>query len=143
MKSSVLQHRLAHVGIGILIFIGMLAMGGGLVLVIFPKGELMDFPLSLLDKTPFTDYFLPGLLLIILIGISSLICAALVKKDRHQYSKFMMYQALLIIGWLIVQLNLNKDFYHPLYHVPLFCMAIIVLIIGFYLNRTQIKRNKT
>lgn len=143
MKSSVLQHRLAHIGIGILIFIGILALGGGLVLVLFPEGEMMDFPLSLLDKTPFDDYFLPGLLLIILIGLSSLISAALIKKDYFQYSKFMIYQACLIIGWLIVQLQMNRDFYYPLYHLPLFLMAFLVLLIGIYLQRMKSGANKT
>ncbi len=43
--------------IALLAFLGLGAMGGGAVLIVSPSGKLMGMPLSLLDPSPFRNYF--------------------------------------------------------------------------------------
>jgi hypothetical protein len=61
-------------------FVGLWAVIGGVALV---TGAIpfISFPLALLQGTPFRDYTIPGLALLILVGGSSLFAAAC--QDRH------------------------------------------------------------
>jgi len=51
------------------------AIGGGAVLVISPDGDLMQQPLSQLDGSPFDSYLIPGLILLVVLGIAPLVAA--------------------------------------------------------------------
>ena len=53
------------------------ALGGGLVLMLAPRGEIMPLPLSSLAGSPFDTYFLPGLILFAVLGLGPLIAARL------------------------------------------------------------------
>src|ERR1700675_4178620 len=54
------------------------ALGGGLVLMLAPRGEIMPLPLSALAGSPFDTYFMPGLILFGVLGLGPLVAARLV-----------------------------------------------------------------
>ncbi len=59
------------------------AIGGGLALVIRPSGSLMQMPLSMLEHSPFPNFLIPGLFLLIVLGLlPAFTCYALLKKPR-------------------------------------------------------------
>jgi len=51
------------------------AIGGGGVLVISPDGDLMQMPVSQLEGSPFDSFLVPGLILLIVLGILPLVAA--------------------------------------------------------------------
>lgn len=53
------------------------ALGGGLVLIVAPRGEIMPLPLSALAGSPFETYLGPGLMLFTVLGLGPLIAARL------------------------------------------------------------------
>ena len=53
------------------------ALGGGLVLMIAPRGEIMPLPLSALAGSPFDTYLVPGLILFGVLGFGPLVAAGL------------------------------------------------------------------
>jgi hypothetical protein len=53
------------------------ALGGGLVLIIAPRGEIMPLPLSALAGSPFDTYLVPGLILFGVLGLGPLVAARL------------------------------------------------------------------
>jgi hypothetical protein len=61
----------------LLVFQGFGAVGGGGVLMLGPRGEIMPLPLSLLSGSPFSTYFVPGLVLFTVLGVGPLIVAVL------------------------------------------------------------------
>jgi hypothetical protein len=65
----------AAVGLEVLLSIG--ALGGGLVLMIAPRGEIMPLPLSALAGSPFDTYLVPGLILFGVLGFGPLVAARL------------------------------------------------------------------
>jgi hypothetical protein len=65
----------AAVTLEILLSIG--ALGGGLVLVIAPRGEIMPLPLSALAGSPFESYLVPGLILFGVLGLGPLVAVGL------------------------------------------------------------------
>lgn len=52
----------------LLLFQGISGVFGGAVLVYDPTGDTLQMPISLLDSTPFDNYLLPGLILLIVLG---------------------------------------------------------------------------
>jgi hypothetical protein len=80
------------------------ALGGGSVLIVAPRGEIMPLPLSALAGSPFETYFGPGLLLFTVLGLGPLIAARLA-WTRHPLAPvaaFVVGAALLI--WIAVEI---------------------------------------
>jgi hypothetical protein len=60
--------------IGLLSFLGLGALGGGGALILSPSGKLIGgMPLAILHKTPFTDFFIPGVILFVVLGVAPFI----------------------------------------------------------------------
>ncbi|MBN1631022.1 MAG: hypothetical protein JW990_14770 [Thermoleophilia bacterium] len=58
--------------IGLIIFQALSAIGGGVGLIQDPV-ENIGMPVSLLEGTPFDDYLIPGLILLVVVGLEPLI----------------------------------------------------------------------
>jgi len=54
-------------------FLGLGAIGGGIALILDPSGEMMGMPLSMLDRAPFSNFLLPGILLLVVFGLLPLV----------------------------------------------------------------------
>lgn len=58
-------------------------LGGGAFLVIDPSGELLGLPLSVLRRGPFVDFLVPGLILMLVLGVlPAFVAAALWTRPR-------------------------------------------------------------
>jgi hypothetical protein len=51
------------------LFQGLSGAGGGALLLADPTGELIGMPPGLLSASPFDDFFLPGMILLMVLGI--------------------------------------------------------------------------
>lgn len=54
------------------IVVGFQALGGlygGAALVLDPSGSLLGLPLVVLERTPFADFLVPGLILLVVLGL--------------------------------------------------------------------------
>ncbi len=50
-------------------FLGVGAIAGGLALLADPSGEMLGMPASVLERSPFHDFLIPGLLLLVIFGL--------------------------------------------------------------------------
>ena len=66
---------------GVLVFLGIGALAGGLVLIIAPDGAIIHMPTSLLARTPFTNFLIPGLILFSVNGLFPLFNAYALHKQ--------------------------------------------------------------
>jgi hypothetical protein len=90
----------------LLLLNGIGALYGGMNLIMNPDGSSINLPLDLLDDSPFINYFIPGIILFTTIGLFSLfICVALLLKLRN-YSRFIMAQGAILVGWILIQIIL-------------------------------------
>ena len=69
--------RVAKGALALEVVLAVGALGGGLVLMLAPRGEIMPLPLSALAGSPFDTYFVPGLILFGVLGLGPLIAARL------------------------------------------------------------------
>ena len=56
----------------VLIFLALVAVGGGVLLIQDPTGAVLQMETAWLVNTPFVDYFVPGLILFFIFGVGSL-----------------------------------------------------------------------
>ena len=80
------------------------ALGGGLVLILAPRGEIMPLPLSALAGSPFDTYLGPGLILFSVLGLGPLVAARLAWL-RHPFAPV----AAIVVGvalliWVAVEI---------------------------------------
>lgn len=80
------------------------ALGGGFVLIMAPRGEIMPLPLSALAGSPFDTYLGPGLILFSVLGLGPLVAARLawLRHPVAALSAFIVGVALLI--WVAVEI---------------------------------------
>lgn len=102
----------------LLLFLGLGALFGGGVLIILPSGKLIGMPLSLLNKSPFSDFLFPGIILFGVLGVFPvLLVFALINKpsnpflesvnffsDMHWSWSFSIYTAFALIIWIQVEM---------------------------------------
>jgi hypothetical protein len=127
-------NKLIRYALGVLqIFVGITAVLGGFGLVSDPSGTKMNVPLELLKNSPFTNYLIPGLFLLIVIGVGNVV-AGIVTFLRHRYAGnmavfFGVCLALYMITevWFIGLVNFSQ----PLY----FVLGAVELIFGLKLSR--------
>ncbi len=132
----------------LLIFLlGFLSLGafyGGIVLIISPDGSIFGMPLELLNNSPFKNYFIPGIILLVTFGILPVyVIYGLLKKpdnkffnrlnllyDYHFAWTFAVYTGIAQIIWINIQtLMLNSlGIIHTIYAgfgILIVCIALL------------------
>jgi hypothetical protein len=90
--------RVAKIALSLELILSAGAVAGGLILILAPRGEIIPLPLSALAGSPFDTYFVPGLILFVVLGLGPLVAARLAWR-RHPLAPaaaFVVGTALLI-----------------------------------------------
>ena len=78
-------------------------MGGGLGLVLDPSGTALGMSLQSLSDSPFEDYFLPGLVLLLVNGVGHCVAGWVTCTDRRAAGVLAMGLGAFLMGWIILQ----------------------------------------
>ena len=133
--------RLAKSALVLEICLSVGALGGGLVLIIAPRGEIMPLPLSALVGSPFDTYLMPGLILFGVLGLGPLVAARLVwlRHPLAPTAAFVVGSGLLI--WVAVEVAIigysNEP---PLQAIYGILGVAIVLVAGRWLLSVGLPR---
>lgn len=125
----------------LLAFLGLGAIFGGGALIISPTGELLRMPLAMLEKSPFSSYLIPGIILFAVLGVAPILSIfALLKKpagkfaekfnffkDMHWSWSYSIYIAFALIIWLQVEMHIIQavNWAHTFY--MFFAIALIFI----------------
>lgn len=105
--------------VGLLAFLGIAAIGGGVTMMADPSGSTLGMDTELLDRVPLVDdYFVPGILLTLLLGVFPLIVlagllwrfpmpgtAALERRLGFEWPVLAaVVQGLGVVVWIVLQL---------------------------------------
>ena len=119
---------------GLQAFIGLTAILGGFELVSDPTGTKSNLPLEWLGGSPFPNFFIPGLILLLVNGVGNAIGAGITFfRNRYAGDVAIALAACLIIFmtvevWFVGLRNLLQPSY--------FILGVIVMILGFKLPGT-------
>jgi hypothetical protein len=126
-------------------FIGLAAIGGGIALLTgaFPPQWL---PVAWLAGTPFSDYTIPGLILLIVVGGGMLLAAATQFVQREWAVLLSAAMGLIMIGWILVEVAIIDRYEQAI--VPptvvqqvLFpVLGLVIFVLTAYLWVTEYRR---
>jgi len=127
-------NKIIRYALGILqSFVGITAVFGGFGLVSDPSGTKMNIPLEALKNSPFPNYLVPGVVLLLVIGVGH-VAAGIFTFLRHRYtSNFAVFLGvfltlyLIIEVWFIGLVNFSQPFY--------FVLGAVELTFGLKLSR--------
>ena len=85
---------------------GLGGLAGGLSLSVRPDGSIMQMSTSLLDGSPFHDFLIPGLILMLVLGVLPLVAAVGLWLGRRWawYAAFVVGCGLMI--WILVEITI-------------------------------------
>ena len=125
-----MKRFLRIIAVVLLVFLGIGGIYGAWMLISDPSGGKFDWPPELLDGTPFSSYLIPGIILMISIGIFPLY-VAIITIIRKSYSHLLIIlQGVVLIGWLTIELIINQAFFVPGMHYTCYAIGILLVFIG-------------
>ncbi len=141
MKRTVSSYLL----VVLLVFLAVGAIPAGLSLVIDPTGSSIGFPPELLDQlqgSPFKNFLVPGLFLVILLGFLPLLTSyGLITrkntkwlkkmnsyKNRHWSWAFSYYTGLILILWINMQLFFGIEF--GILHFAYTLLGVVIVFVA-------------
>lgn len=133
--------RLAATAIVLEVVLGLGAIGGGLALMAGPNGEILPLPVSALRGSPFANYFVPGAVLFIVIGLGP-IGAAVLAWRRHAVAPLLTFAVgVALLVWLVVEIEfVGYSGAPPLQALYLGLGTTITLVGVAWLRETRAKR---
>ena len=140
--------------LALLAFLGLGAIGGGVIFIISPGGKLFGMPLSMLDKSPFSSFLIPGIILFLVLGIAPiLLMIALIKKpnskfanwfnffkDMHWSWSYTIYVAFTLIFWIQIEMVLLNavSWLHTFYML----LAVVLIFVALLPQVRNLYKNK-
>jgi hypothetical protein len=117
------------------VFTGMGAVAGGIPMILQPDGSTQAMSTDLLANSPFPDFFIPGILLVTVIGIGNLAGAYLTLNHKKHIGKFAMVAGATLIIWIAVQvyfIGLSK-LLQPMF----FLVGVAELVLGWLIYQKE------
>lgn len=114
-------------------FNGLSGLLGGYMLINDPTGSSLNMKLEWLQKTPFPNFLIPGIILFLFVGIGNVLGLWITFKKKKKRAQFGLVFGLILMVWIISQVAWigYKDFLQPLY----FTSGLLQAVAGFALVR--------
>ncbi|RYU95446.1 hypothetical protein [Emticicia agri] len=112
-KYLFMKSVLSKIAYILLLFNGFGALYGGVRLITQPDGSSLGLPLSLLANSPFHDFLIPGILLLLSNGVASIGASISFTLKPRKLAWVIWAQGVILLIWLIVQVIMIKTL-HPL-----------------------------
>lgn len=117
--------KLLFLLLALLLFLGTSGLAGGALLILKPDGSLIGMESGWLNGSPFSNYLVPGLILLFCNGFLPLLTfwglilkpnwhwanALNIYKNRHWAWAFSLYSGLVLIHWITIQMVLTQYFW--------------------------------
>ena len=115
-------------------FAAFTSIFSGLAICLKPDGSYLQLDLSVLRPTVFRDFLVPGLILLIIVGGSSLAGALSIVFDHPSSARWVLAAGIIMVGWIAGQVVLIRT-YHFLQMVYLIT-GILIAGLSFYVRPT-------
>jgi len=92
--------------LAVALFLAAGAIPAGVGFAVRPDGSLVGMPLAVLAGTPFGDFLVPGLVLALVVGGSTLAAAVLLALGSRRAAVVAMVAGAVTLGWIAVQVGL-------------------------------------
>ena len=111
------------------------AFYGGIGLISDPSGASVGLAPELLSKSPFSDYLVPGIVLLVINGIFCSLVFIATSLTWKGYEKLLIIQGLLLTTWIVIQMLMINTIYFL--HFILGGAGVFFLFAGLMLLKHQ------
>lgn len=116
----------------LLIIISINALFAGYSFITDSTGSGLGISVTKLQHSPFPDFFIPGIILFVFIGLFSLLTAGLTIFHLQNFPRFIVYQSVLLLGWIAVQMILLREI--NFLHLLFLFLGLLLFMFGNRLN---------
>lgn len=118
-----------------LIIMGLNALAAGFSFMVEPSGADIGIPLSYLQFSPFNNFFIPGLVLFIAIGVGCMLTAFLAIRNFNVYPQLLFVQGCILLGWIVIQMMMVRDV--AWLHIVCGLSGLAWMVLGFVLVKAK------
>lgn len=135
------MHTVLKIFAGLLLLInGVGALYGGWSLITDPSGDKLQLPLNYLHNTPFSDYFVPGLVLFSANGVLSVVVLFIMLINFKYSPLFIIAQGCILSAWIVIQIIMIQTVYWL--HWVMGSIGVALIFVGLHLYLLQRKTRK-
>lgn len=116
----------------LLLFNGIGALYGSFKFITDPSGASLRMTLSLLEHSPFTNYLIPGIILLIANGILSFVVISLILFKTNFYPLAIIAEGCILFGWITIQVIMLRTV--ASLHIALWTVSVLLILSGIILN---------
>jgi hypothetical protein len=87
------------------------ALFGGVALLIDPTGEILQLPVGILERSPFSSFLIPALALMVVLGIAPAVVVLGVWKRKHWAWRGCLLVSLATLIWMATEIAMVG--FHP------------------------------
>ncbi|MFH1297508.1 MAG: hypothetical protein ABIJ04_09580 [Bacteroidota bacterium] len=133
MSIALNKRKRIAIWLGILqIFIGIGAIPAGIAMITDPSGSKLGMPLEMLINSPFSDFLIPGIFLLVINGIGSLL-GGIVSFLRYKFAaEIAIGLGGFLIVWIVAQIWWMGIHWLQLLYI---IFGIVELILGLMLRK--------
>jgi hypothetical protein len=115
------------------LIVAISAIPAGIMLIQTPDGSDLGLSLDALTGSPFSDYLIPGIFLLLVNGLGSLIATFVSFKKKKSAVLLGIGLGLFLIFWILIQVFITGwvSFLQPLFLV----VGIIELVLALWLKK--------
>ena len=123
----------------LLIFNGLSAIFGGGALVTDPSGSSLNMPVGSLKNSVFTDFLIPGLILLVVLGLGSIVASIVVIMRTKGYPFLTIFIGFALSIWISVQMLIlhEVNWMHILYGM----IGIVLIVLGILLRKQEYEQS--
>lgn len=124
-----MKTHLKSISMALLLLNGIGALYGGWNLMIHPDGSSIQLSTEWLAHTPFTNYFIPGLILFVANGLLSMFVFITILMRLINNSILILAQGVILTGWIVTQIMMIHTVYFL--HIIMGSVGVILILVGF------------
>lgn len=121
-----------------LALVGLSATICGILMMADPAGTHLGLSVTLLGPTPFENFFIPGVVLTVIVGGASLLALFLNLGHHLNRHKWALIAGLIISGWIVCQMVLIQaaNWLHLLY----LGAGLLIILLSLQLKNKRMYR---
>jgi hypothetical protein len=102
-------------------------------MILDPSGRMLHMPLSLLAHSPFRDFLIPGIILLVTNGLVVIVVMAAAVRRVAGYGNLVAAQGVVIAGWITVEVIFLRTVVWA--HYVYWAVGLILIVCGVVLRR--------
>ncbi len=118
----------------LLLFNGIGAVYGGYLFIAAPDGSLMHMPTSFLEHSPFPNFLIPGIILLLFNGVFSLVTSVCLLLRTKKYPLMIVMQGVVLLIWILVQIAMIRN-YDTVLHTTFLAVGAILIFLGWKMQK--------